>query len=295
MLFGYLRDTSDKKETAILKDIIITVCIKYYLQKIDYFKPHYGAEIDRDNNLFAVKTNEQDEHITYCISQIGWNKGKHDMIIRILNLSHRRHGLSVGILTNPNIDTTSWLFDTEEAGNTYQFFFGRLGDPSHSGIYHKGQSVENINNVHKNVRKTQIIGNDIMNNSKIKMSVDCDEWNIAFFYDDIQIGKTIYIEPMDNYHAAIVYNTDSYRHETSEFQLLLHTRQFNHKMEQYVTANYRKRFRRISLDKDNETIRNERNSTEIKHKVNLLTILFVLRLRFAANMYKSLYTQILNT
>ena len=46
-----------------------------------------------------------------------------------------------------------------------------------------------------------------MNNKELKLILDCDKWNIVFFYDNKQMGRMIEIEPNNTYYAAIIYNT----------------------------------------------------------------------------------------
>ena len=193
-----------------------------------------GGTIDRDHNLFQVEPTENNRHITYCISQSRWNKGKHDMVIRILNHSHNQHGLSIGILTNHAAITSGWLFDSPKAGVSYQFYFGCICDRNQSGIYHfnngKGKCLQNIDG-----HKGKKVKDDMMNNKEFKLTLNCDEWNISFYFDDKQLGHTIDIDADNNYYAAIVYNTDSFYVVTnkdntdkvpltSEYELVMHTR-----------------------------------------------------------------------
>ena len=132
LLFGYLRKKSNDGELHIPRDVIDSICIKYYLQTMEYFKPFIGAKIDKDRNLFQVKQDDEDKsNVTFCVSQYGWNKGKHDMIIKILNHSYNEIVLSIGILTNPKHDKEFldfWIFDDKQAGDSYQYFIAEYID-----------------------------------------------------------------------------------------------------------------------------------------------------------------------
>ena len=231
LLFGYLRNhDSSHSNTMIPEDVIKNVCLNFYLQRIDYFKPNYGAKIDINLNTFEVvptgsKGNTYSS--TYCISQYGWNKrsgysGKHDMIIKPISHYHKDHGLSIGILTNPNPNTRTWLFDASEAGDTYQFHISNIYTPEETGIYHFNQQEGEL----KHLQNFNIDMNDKDDNSEIKMSMDCDNWMLSFYFDGKQVGKTIKIEPRDNYYAAIAYRnkSDQYEDVDSKYQMILHTR-----------------------------------------------------------------------
>ena len=222
--FGYLRDPSSRR-MIVPQDIVTTLCVRYYVQRIDYFKEHYGSKIDTEHNIFGVEEGKHDKHITYTVSQCGWSRGRHEMSINVINHNYRHFGLSIGILTNPDITVGGqWMFDSKEAGCSYQFYFGCLEDPNASGIYEmrngKSTCLEE-----KRVHETET-GYDAMNGADISMLVDCDEWTIRFLYNQQQIGKTLDIQPAEAYYAAIVYNTDHFPLSTTscKYSLTRHTR-----------------------------------------------------------------------
>eukprot|EP01084_Bolivina_argentea_P099840 179404_1 len=170
LLFGYLRDAKSLK-TTITEDIILNICLKYYLQKIDHFKAYYGAQIDSENNIFETNPTERDQQNTHCISQIGWNKGKNEMIIKILNHNFTSHGFSIGILVNKDVKTRVWLFDVKESKLSYQFYFSCKNDPDCGGIY-QFNNGKNICLQSNDINQKE--SNDaIMNNVNIRMLVDC--------------------------------------------------------------------------------------------------------------------------
>ena len=47
---------------------------------------------------------------------------------------------------------------------------------------------------------------DVMNDQEFKLTLDCDNLTMSFFYNNEQLGNSIKIEPKDNYYAAISYN-----------------------------------------------------------------------------------------
>eukprot|EP01084_Bolivina_argentea_P099837 179401_1 len=223
LLYGYLRGAKSLN-TAIPEDIILNICLKFYLQKIDHFKPYYGAQIDSKNNIFEVNPTEQDKRITYCISQICWNKGKHEMMIKILNHT-LMHAFSIGILINKGVSINGWLFDLEQAKLSYQFFFCSKNGRDCSGIYQFNNNKSiclQPNDIH-----TKASHDAIMNNVNIRMLVDCDNWTIQFFYNDKQLGNIVNIEQKHNYYPAIAFRTASFNTSIkSQYQLLLHTKPF---------------------------------------------------------------------
>ena len=78
LLIGYLRNPENLAYTMITGDIIDSICMEYYLQRIDYFKPNYGAMVHQNYNSFQSDPLETDStygSMTYCISQYPWNKG----------------------------------------------------------------------------------------------------------------------------------------------------------------------------------------------------------------------------
>lgn len=123
LLFGFVRDTKSK-EIGIPSDVIESILFKYYLQTIDYFEAHEHAQIDYQNNIFGVGC-QNGEHCTYCISQIGWNKGKHKMSIKFVKHNYLGYGFAIGIVTNKKLEkirSTDWIFDYAPAALTYSFY-----------------------------------------------------------------------------------------------------------------------------------------------------------------------------
>merc|ERR1712228_4798 len=218
LLCGYARGSNGN--LAIPHDIISSICFKYYyLQTIHYFKPNKYAIIDEQNHILGVnkenaKANTSLNSFAYCISQIGWNKGKNMMSIKVLHhsyCSHPGHGLSIGILTNNDANTDdTWLFDYNGSGLTYQFYFHCKEqdlDEENSGVY---QLKNGVSSHMECIKKRDIHdsqSDDIMIDKEISMSIDCDNWTLQFFYDGAKIGNQICIEKDTTYYAAIAYNT----------------------------------------------------------------------------------------
>ena len=224
LLFGYARDESTNL-TVIPDDIMSSICLKYYLQTMDYFRPHGDAFIDHIDNTFGVK---QRTHITNCISQIGWSSGKHKMSIKILSHSYFSHGLSIGVLANKDVKTDQWAFDVGQAKLSYQFYFACRDDNASSGIYRfkngdsKCTEIVQSGDIHNDE------SDDVMNGEEVSMCIDCNDWTLQFYYKESKVGKQVCIEKDTTYYAAIVYNTypSSGTGVSAKYQLLVHTLPF---------------------------------------------------------------------
>merc|ERR1712173_79545 len=104
------------------------------------------------------------------------------MIVNVKSHNYKLYGLSIGILTNPNIDSNQWMFDSQQAGCSYQFFFTDASGQPKSGIYelkdHKSTCLEEKSVINRNEKSR-----DAMNGSDIGMIVDCEEWTIQFSFN----------------------------------------------------------------------------------------------------------------
>ena len=155
---------------------------------------------------------------SYCICQHGWipRSGKHEMTIKVLKHSYTSHEIAIGIVTNPNViipDKDAWLFDAENAGYSYQFWFPSAAHSKPAYVYGYKYGVRNFKQYIdifgeiQNGDRLKLSMDDRMNKSEIKMIIDCNEWELVFFYDNIQTGQTIKIEPDNQYYAAVAFGS----------------------------------------------------------------------------------------
>merc|ERR1719295_2120682 len=82
LCFGFLRDASSP-HLIIPEDIISTLCVRYFLLRIDYFKGHSASYINEKDNTFS-STDSSSVFSTYAIAQCGWSRGCHEMSIKVV-------------------------------------------------------------------------------------------------------------------------------------------------------------------------------------------------------------------
>lgn len=227
LLYGYLRGS------MIPDDVIDNILFHliYHIQKIDYFKLFHAVVAEFSSNTFHRDRMVMMDSSPYAISQHAWTpySGKHEMVIKILNHSLSSGSFAIGIVTNPIISLQHknlWLFDSKDAGYSYQLWFpeATLSKPAH--IYSYKHGVRNFHqhiDIFKNIIKGHLnLHNDnAMNNAEVKMIIDTNRWNLTFFYDNKHIGQTIMIEPDNTYYAAVAFGGFNW-----QYKLIFHGYQF---------------------------------------------------------------------
>merc|ERR1712062_262800 len=206
LCFGFLRDALSHK-LIIPHYIISCLCIRFFMLRIDYFKPHSKCHINEKGNTFSgTNISSHSDCLPYAISQCGWSRGCHEMSIKVVKHDYHQFVVSIGIVTNPDIDVKQWMFDSPESGCSYQCYFGCYKDLSKPGIYEMRNGKSNcLMPIQEDIHGSN--DKDAMNGAVITMEVDCDENTIRFKYNKEQIGETVQIPSKKKYHAAIVYNT----------------------------------------------------------------------------------------
>merc|ERR1712154_122568 len=110
--------------------------------------------------------------------------------------------------TNPNIETDDrWMFDSAEAGTSYQMYFACRDDDDSPGIYamRKDEDSPQCVQAQRVIASTEMSAN-AMNGAEIAMEFDCNAQSLRFLYNNKMIGN-VYVEKADCYYAAVAYNT----------------------------------------------------------------------------------------
>ena len=156
----------------------------------------------------------------YAVSQCGWRVGRHEMLINVVDHDLSESHLGIGIVTNPAGDVSGgWMMDSKAAGDCYQFYLPKSRTTRNgyaTGIYetHNGKSklLEQVEVIPKGDGKQSIKGADI------GLVVDCDQWTVAFTFNQKQVGNIINVQPA-TFYAAIEFSSWTIANKSFKYHL----------------------------------------------------------------------------
>eukprot|EP00485_Elphidium_margaritaceum_P005465 CAMPEP_0202710814 /NCGR_PEP_ID=MMETSP1385-20130828/22733_1 /ASSEMBLY_ACC=CAM_ASM_000861 /TAXON_ID=933848 /ORGANISM="Elphidium margaritaceum" /LENGTH=185 /DNA_ID=CAMNT_0049370421 /DNA_START=295 /DNA_END=852 /DNA_ORIENTATION=- len=183
------------------------------------------------------------------------------MSIKVLKHCRESQGFSIGILTNSKVCTDEWVLDSAAAHTTYQLYVGCKDDRNPSGIYglsgdgcsktldciqqidlgldeDEADTVNPVDNadttdIDAEQKLKQETQTETLHEASITMHVDCDRWEMRFFYNEVQLGNSFKIKPgpMNGaYYATFAYGGNAFiaseKKVPAQYQLLLHTQEY---------------------------------------------------------------------
>ena len=214
LVTGYIKSEFDAYETYDHFEASLIILIARFLGYIFIIFDVYPSECESffsENGTVFKRSPGDDEHSFTFGCSYGWNKGIHKVSIQTKNSTY--HGDAFGITTNI------------EYFRTCKEWYGNSG-PAYSGntqfytLY-----SDNLNSLNDNNNETQyaILKYDSRTiNDKISIVFNADEWTVAWFMNDEQIGKPFKVIPDKTYHLFVSSNQSINNHDgRAEYQLIV--------------------------------------------------------------------------
>ena len=187
IVFGYIRlNYADE-----IPDDITRICLDYY-NKIEITWDTFcdGLTDSVSDDGLEVEINGRAPYSTFA-SSVGWNKGIHSFTLKQLDSMTYQFG--IGVISShdiPNIQSKD--------GNYFMF----SSNKSTIGYCLDGFSIYSINaGDYRHIADNEL--NLISAGDKITIIVDCDEWKIYFYINDMRIhSEMIDMVKSQTYHPV---------------------------------------------------------------------------------------------
>ena len=131
LINGYIK-WIEKEMNIIIPQPIITLIVLFYFSTLPQYRCGSKCIVDEQNQIF--RSIKGPHALTYAILNTPWSKGKHELIFKCIQ--EKKAAIGIGLITNYNAHSSSWIFDACGAGVTYQIYSCRSRFAiSKSGIY----------------------------------------------------------------------------------------------------------------------------------------------------------------